>query len=29
MKDLNPVTVKIQMDEILDGDAKEGSIPPF
>ena len=29
MKDLNPVTVKIQMEKILSGEAKQGSIPPF
>jgi UDP-N-acetylglucosamine 2-epimerase (non-hydrolysing) len=29
MADLNPVTVKDQMLKILDGEAKEGSIPPF
>lgn len=29
MKDLNPVTVRLQMEDILSGKAKEGIIPPL
>lgn len=29
MKDLNPETVRIQMEDILNGNAKQGAIPPF
>jgi len=29
MADLNPETVKIQMESILSGHAKQGVIPPF
>ncbi len=29
MKDLNPETVKIQMEKILNGEIKKGIIPPF
>jgi len=29
MQDLNPITVKIQMDKILNGEAKQGVIPPL
>ncbi len=29
MKDLNPITVKKQMEEILDGKSKQGEIPPL
>lgn len=29
MKDLNPVTVKLQMEKILNGETKQGVIPPL
>ena len=29
MKDLNPETVRIQMEDILNGNAKQGVIPPL
>lgn len=29
MKDLNPETVRLQMEDILNGNAKKGVIPPF
>jgi UDP-N-acetylglucosamine 2-epimerase (non-hydrolysing) len=29
MKDLNPETVRVQMEDILNGNAKQGVIPPL
>jgi UDP-N-acetylglucosamine 2-epimerase (non-hydrolysing) len=29
MKDLNPETVRVQMEDILNGNAKQGTIPPL